>query len=135
MRRSNVLAVISLLWILAGCGPVLLFGAGTAAGVGGYRYYHGALDLLLEVPFMKAWDAALSALEDLGWKVKSAKHDLTSGKIAAKTPDGEPVGLAMSYRSAQETQVVIRVGLFGNKQRSLTLKEHIQSALGGPGKK
>ena len=112
-----------------GCAPLIFFGAGTAAGIAGYKYYQGKLTVLYQAPFIETWDASLKALENLQCEIVSKKHQLTSGKMDAKRSDGKPVTLSFEYQSTQETKVEIRVGLLGDKAASMAIKDEIKKIL------
>jgi uncharacterized lipoprotein len=131
MKNRIFLLPLSLLLFLTGCGALVVFGAGTAAGVAGYKWYEGALTVLYEAPYIKAWDATLKALEKMESKIKSQKHDLTEGTIKAELQDKKSVTISLSYKSAQQTEVVIRVGFFGDKNASDVIQENIRKELFG----
>jgi|GEM_PF-1247135 len=114
---------------LAACAPLVLVGAGAAVGVLGYKYYQGALTVIYESPYMDTWDATLKALEQMHMKVESSRHDASSGWIVARDPDQKRVSISMEYRSAKETEVVIRAGTMGDEQASLAIKEGIRKEL------
>jgi len=114
---------------LAACAPVVLMGAGAAVGVFGYKYYQGALTVIYESPYMETWDATLKALEEMNMKVESSKHDASSGWIVARDPDQKRVSISMEYRSAKETEVVIRSGTMGDEEASMAIKESIRKEL------
>ena len=130
MIKVKFFVQILLCFLLMGCAaPVVFFGAGAAAGVVGYKYYEGALAVIFQSPFMETWDATLMALNQMNIKVESSYHDLTSGKIKAKRGDNERVTISLKYKSAQETEVVIRVGTLGDKNLSMAIKEEIRKVL------
>lgn len=129
MIRYKYLLPVLFCFCLAGCAPLVLFGAGAAAGVGGYKHYKGKLIVVYQAPFIKTWDATLTALEGMNLQILSKEHDLTVGKINAKRVDKKPVHVYLEYRSSQETEVVIRVGWFGDKDASLAIKEDIRKCL------
>lgn len=130
MVKIKFFVQILLCFLLMGCAaPVVFFGAGAAAGVVGYKYYEGALTVIFQSPFMETWDATLKALNQMNIKVESSSHDLTSGKIKAKRDDTERVTVSLSYKSAQETEVVIKVGTLGNQDASMAIKEEIRKVL------
>ena len=62
-------------------------------------------------------------------KIERSDHDLTTGKIHATRADTKDVTISLKYRSARETEVVIRVGLFGDKDASGAIQEKIRSLL------
>ncbi len=127
-KRLFLLPVICFLF-LAGCGALVVFGVGTAAGVAGYKWYEGALTVIYEAPYIKAWDATLKALEDMELQIQSQKHDLTKGTIKAKLDDDRSLSVSLAYKSAQQTEVVIRVGFFGDKDASDVIQENIRKEL------
>ena len=127
IRMKHMLSVLLCL-MSASCAPILFLG-GAAAGVAGYKYYEGALEVVYESPFMETWDAALGVLDRMDIEVTNKKHDLTTGKISAMRPDDKEVSLSFKYRSTEETEVSIRVGIFGDEHASDALKEEIRKEL------
>ena len=114
--------------ISASCAAVVFLG-GAAAGIAGYKYYEGALEVIYESPFMETWDATLRVLDRMDIKVINMKHDLTSGKISATRSDDKEVNLSFKYRSKEETVVTIRVGILGDERASDAIKEEIRKEL------
>jgi uncharacterized lipoprotein len=112
-----------------GCGPLIFFGAGTAAGVAGYKYYEGALRIIYQAPYEETWTAAVKALENMNIHIVDKSKELTSGKIKSRLSDGTDVTIGLKYQSAQETEVVIRVGLLGDEKASMVIKEEIRKVL------
>lgn len=127
IRVKHMICVLFCL-MSASCAPVLFLG-GAAAGVAGYKYYEGALEVIYESPFMETWDAALRALDRMDIEVTNKKHDLTSGKISGIKSDMQEVKLSFKYRSTEETVVSIRVGVFGDEAASDAIKEGIRKEL------
>ncbi|RJR24910.1 MAG: DUF3568 family protein [Desulfobacteraceae bacterium] len=125
MRMVRYLAVIPLLLLMAGCGTLVIFGAGTAAGVAGFKYLNGTLEVVYEYPFIETWDASNKALAELGITITDSKHDLTGGKIEGTRADGQAVKLSLTYKSPKETEVVIRVGIMGDEGASMAIKDRI----------
>jgi len=128
MVKRKYLIVLLLCFCLASCAPAA-FVVGTAAGLGGYKYYDGALNVIYQAPYMKTWDATLKTLEEMGFLIETKKHDLTSGKISAKRADGKDVSVALKYRSSEETEAKIRVGFFGDENASNVIKDKIGQVL------
>lgn len=131
MKNRIFLLPFTLFLPLSGCGALVVFGAGTAAGVAGYKWYQGALTVIYEAPYIKAWDATLKALEDMESRIQSQKHDLTKGTVKAQFEDKRSVIISLAYKSAQQTEVVIRVGFFGDKDVSEIIQENIRKELFG----
>ena len=127
IRMRHMICVLFCL-MSASCAPVIFLG-GAAAGVAGYKYYEGALEVIYESPFMETWDAALGALDRMDIEVTNKKHDLTAGKISAMRSDMKEVNLSFKYRSTEETEVSIRVGILGDERVSEAIKEGISKEL------
>jgi hypothetical protein len=130
-RISFCIAMPCVFVMLSGCAPLIFFGAGTAAGVTGFKYYDGALNVMYEASYMDTWDAALKALSRMNLKVEKSDHDLNKGEIVARRPDGTGVTLSIGYKSSNETEAVIRVGFFGDEAASVAIKEKIREILQG----
>lgn len=125
--KLAVLAVISVM--LTSCVYLGFFAAGTAAGVGGYKYHNGVLTVIYEAPFMETWEGCLKAVDEMGLRLIKSAHDLTSGTIEAKRADGKPIRIKVKYKSSNETKVAIRVGIFGDEEASNVIKEKIRQVL------
>ena len=127
IQRKYVFPVL-FCFLLAGCAPVFFLG-GAAAGIAGYKFYEGSLHVIYLAPYMETWDATLRALERMNLQIRSKEHDLTTGKIKAKRKDKKDVHITVKYESAEETEVVIRVGILGDESASDAIKEEIRKEL------
>ncbi len=124
------LALLGLLCVfMTSCVYLGFFAAGTAAGIGGYKYRNGVLTVVYEAPYMDTWEASLKALNEMGLRVIKSAHDLTTGVIEAKRVDNKSVTIKVEYKSARETKVGIRVGIFGDEEASNVIKEKIRRVL------
>jgi len=132
LRRISFCIVVPCAFVmLSGCAPLIFFGAGTAAGVAGYKFYDGALNVIYQASYMDTWDAALKALSRMNLKVEKSDHDTKKGEIVARRPDGTRVTLSIEYKTPNETEAVIRVGFFGDEAASVAIKEKIREILQG----
>lgn len=129
MRTAKCFILAIFCLYLTGCAGVVLFGAGTAAGVAGYKYYKGALNVTYKASFEDTWDASIAALKEMNCKIERSKHDITTGSIWAKFDDGKLVNISIEYESATQTKAVIRVGALGEKEGSLIVKDKIAKHL------
>ncbi|MBN2126449.1 MAG: DUF3568 family protein [Deltaproteobacteria bacterium] len=129
MMKGKCLVPLVLCFFLLGCAPLIFFGVGTAAGVAGYKYYQGTLTVVYQAPYMKTWDATGTALEGMNFKIESKLHDRTAGRVDAKRADGKHVRVSLKYLSAEETEAVIRVGILGDREASMLIKEEIRKVL------
>ncbi|MFH1241001.1 MAG: DUF3568 family protein [Pseudomonadota bacterium] len=130
MSKIRCLMLGILCFLMVGCGAAVLVGTGAAAGVAGFKYYEGALIVDFKAPFKDTWDASLRALKGMeGLEVKSADHGITEGKIWGTFSDKKPLQVSFKYVSANETQVKIRVGVLGDQDASIIVKDRIKKEL------
>jgi len=128
MSKARKIFPVLLLISLAGCAPAA-FLAGAAAGVGGYKYYQGALTVIYRAPYEKTWNASLKAMEEMGFTIENESRELSKGKIGAKLADNRPVTVSLEYISSSETEAVIRVGVLGDEEASNVIKNKIAEVL------
>ena len=109
---------------------MLAVGAGAAAGAGTVAYIKGELQTNYASPLDETWQAALSALQDLGYRIISSQKDGTEGEIEARRIGGDKVRVGLSVSGPETTLVKIRVGVFGDEAVSRTIERKIASGLG-----
>ncbi len=128
MSKLRYIFSLLLCLCLTSCVGLLV---GAAAGVVSVKYFEGKLTVLYEAPYEDTWDASLKALEDLGLAIENkTEKPMGTGKISTKaTKDNESVTITVEYKSTQETEVTIRVGLFGDEKTSNRIKDKISSTL------
>lgn len=129
IRQCSRSALAVAVLMLSACAPLVIFGAGTAAGVAGYKYYDGSLTVVYDAPFMDTWKASVRAVEEMRLDVADSDHDLTKGKIKAVRSDGKKIRISVEYKSNRQTEVVIRVGILGDQKASMAIKEKIRRIL------
>ena len=108
-------------------GCALLVGAG--AGVGTYAYIEGKLKRTYESPLSKVWEASLAAVKDLKLTTKSKQRDALDGVIKGEMADGKSFEITLKKISEKSTEVGIRIGVFGNRQKSEVIHEQIAAEL------
>ena len=128
MTKIRYILLIFICLAVTGCAPVLFLG-GAASGVAGYKYYEGALTVIYQAPYENTWNAAIKAAEEMSFKIEQRTQELTTGKITCKRSDGTGVKISLKYVSPEETEVSIRVGLFGDENASNVIKDKIGSIL------
>ena len=129
MTKTKGLMLAILCFFFAACTELALVGTGAAVGIAVYKYYEGYLTVIYEAPFMETWNATLKALKEMNLEIWSSDHGLTSGKISACCTGEQQVTISLQYKSAKETEVVIRVGYLGDKEASMAIKESIRRIL------
>lgn len=130
MIRLRYVLSLLLCLCLTSCAPVLFGAAGAAAGIAGYKYYKDVLTVVYEAPFDNTWDASIKALEGMGLTIDEKAKKMGTGKISTKEDaNNKAVHLTLEYKSPQETEVSIRVGLLGDENASKIIKDKIGSIL------
>ncbi len=117
------------LFTLSGCEAIVLGGLGAVLGAGGYHYYQGELKAELNARLLDVWDASKKAIEQMGYAVEDSKQKGTEAKLKATKPNEEPVTIAMKYVTYDKSEIFIRVGVFGDKERSVSILEKIKANL------
>ena len=130
LRKGIIGLLLSFSLFLYGCAPLVIAGAGAATGVATYAYIKGVLKVEYPRAYERVWRATVAALKDCQIKIEETKKDHISGKIKGKRADGTPVTVKVINKASNVTVVKIRVGLFGNKNASLIIKEAIDRRLG-----
>ncbi len=132
VARVGVAAAVLLGSLMTtGC-PILIFGAGAAAGVGIYTYVRGESKRDYPVPHEKAWQASQEALKELEMPVFSTTKDKLKGVLKARRADGQAVQIKVNRVDENITRIRVRVGKFGDKDASVRIHEAIAKKLGLP---
>ena len=131
-RQFKSVALICCLVIgLSACSRkwVILGGAAAAVGVGTYAYIKGDLKRNYEAPIDKAWDATVTAVEELKMPIESKQHDAFSGTIKGNMADGKSFVINLKRLGETSTEIGIRIGTFGDRQKSEAIHDKILSKI------
>jgi hypothetical protein len=120
--------LITLIPLLQGC-ALFLIGAGVAAGVGAVAYVNGELRGTEQVSLATAYASAVKTLNELELKVTEQQKDALSGKVIARRADGTVIGVYVNKKTADTTEIRIRVGTFGDEALSKVVYEKIKKNL------
>ena len=123
-----VILAATLPLMTTGC-PVVLFGAGAAAGVGTFGWQAGWLRANMGEPIERVHRAAKSAIADFKIKLESESFKPSAGMVDGTMPDGRRVVVETKAVGPKETQVRVRVGLWGDQAMSLKIFEEIKKHL------
>jgi hypothetical protein len=108
---------------------LILGGAAAAAGAGTYAYVKGDLKGYYEAPMAKAWAATIKAVEEMKLKIESKQHDAFSGVIKGKMADDTSFTIRLKRLAETSTEIGVRIGTFGDKQKSKAIHDKILSKL------
>lgn len=131
-KRFQMIALLCCFLIgLSACSRkwVAIGAAAAAVGAGTYYYIKGDLKRNYEAPMDKTWDATVKALEALKINVESKQHDALTGAINGKLADGKSLSVNLKRINESTTEVGVRIGTFGDRERSEAIHDKILSNL------
>jgi hypothetical protein len=129
MRSIKLVLPMALLVMTCGCAALIAAVAGAGIGVATYAYVTGDLKIEYPIPYETVWDATEKALADLEIEVEERIKDGISGTIKAQRANDTPVHIKVKREAPETTIVKIRVGVFGDKDKSIVIMEAIDSYL------
>jgi len=131
LKRLAMGVVLSVLIAGTGCAIFLAAGAGAGVGIGTAEYIRGELKQAYAAPMEKAWNASLTAAEELKMRTteKSIDNLDQNRLIKGKTDEGKDFQIALEATSQEVTTVKIRIGLFGDEAYSKRIQELIAKNL------
>lgn len=124
IKHSLLVCILTgLLLAACGCTPSLV---GSDSGV----YSVGKLYVADSRDMTTVYEAALRTLEEMGMEITEKAIDVFSAKIVAKGADGKKITVTMEPKPDGLTDLRIKVGVLGNRARTLDIYERIQQNLG-----
>jgi PDZ domain-containing secreted protein len=120
MRSIVCSSLLLTVAMLAGCWAAVAAG-GAAAGT--YVYLQGKLESSEQATLDKAHAAALAAVKELEFELKSDRKDAVEGRVVAEKADGDDITISLKRETEKTTKVTIRVGTFGNESLSTLILE------------
>ena len=111
--------------LLPGCGAVIVGGA--AAGT--VAYFQGDLNAVLKGPVSQALRAVDRAIQQTGVEQLSRSEDNLGGHFILLTAQGEKVEITLKKAGKTTTDIIIRVGFFGDESLSHQILEEIQAQM------
>jgi hypothetical protein len=133
MNKTQLLMTVLMASLLAfgsGCVAVVV----GAAAVTGYAWVKGEIVATEAASLTQTWDASLAAMEDLKYPVTSRVKDALEGEITAHDAKDTTIKVKLKYLANNSTRIYIRVGTFGDEQRSQIIlgkiREHLQTQSG-----
>ncbi|MCK5202571.1 MAG: DUF3568 family protein, partial [Desulfobacterales bacterium] len=82
-----------------------------------------------EAPMDKTWEATIKSVEALKLTVESQKHDALSGVIKGKMADEKSFEINLKRLGDNLTEVGVRIGTFGDREKSEAIHAKIHSKL------
>lgn len=130
MRLGEILTLLLLFCFLiggSGCAVFVAGAAGAGAGVGTYSYVEGNLKRDYMGPLPQVWKAALEALEQLEVSSDVESKDAFGGLVKGIMHDGTKFDVELKRISDTQTEVGVRVGIFGDRRKSELIQETISA--------
>jgi hypothetical protein len=128
MRCLAGVALAATLFTQTGC---IAAAAGAAAGAGAVVYVKGMLEETVSYPTPVVYRATLAALQDLKVPVLEDKHDNLNTELKAKFADNTYLWIWIDSVSSTASTLKIRVGTFGEENRSRQVLDAIHRRLSG----
>lgn len=117
------------LQLFTGC-PVVLLGAGAAAGIGAYKWVEGTMEKDYPRPMDATYHACISAAHTMGLRVAQQQYNPTESRIEAVQPPDTTVKIQLVARPNNITTVKVRFGLMGNEDQSAYFHRLVMKNLG-----
>jgi hypothetical protein len=112
-KKSWLLLLVVGIFLITGCGLLVVGGAVVGAGSGTYYYVNGELKTDYYYSFDKVWGACEKTVADMRGLNVEPNKEIGTGKISANI-ENEDVRFIISYKTKNVTTVAIRVGVMGN---------------------
>lgn len=116
------------MFLLQGCAAVLIVG-GITAGASTAAYIKGDLEVTLKEDINSVYQACLIALDELEINVIKQQKDQLSARIIGRDAMDKKITLKMNSTNEQLTKLSVRVGIFGNKEKSQIIYQKIKENL------
>ena len=102
---------------------ILILAGGCTKSIEGskFNYASGNLSAMLSANVEQSYDASLKACEQLELKVTEKTKDALGAKIATKTSADKAVNIWLKRITDTTTEIVIEVGMVGDKEVSTNL--------------
>ena len=128
LRTAVSAALFAAALLQAGCGVLLLAGG---AGTSAIAFATGELRVTEDVSLDRLHEATKTAVETLRYVDVEAVLEDDGERIRwrATTAGGDPVDIRLIEKGDDQTDLRIRIGVFGNEARSRLVLEQIRQAL------
>jgi len=126
MRLVKLVMILAAVSVASGC---VMLALGAAAGGTGALYVKGKATKSYSASLDRTYDAVVAALEGADVVITKRQLGGTVGKIHGTAADGESVKVDLKSVGDNVTEVRLRVGLLGNRERAENLIARIDARL------
>lgn len=123
-----MLVLASSLFLAASSGCVTV-AVGAAAGVGTYAYMQGRMTTTFDAPLDRVWAATQAAIAELEFDIDSEDKDALQGRMVVRQADGTRIRIYVEQQTDALTDVIVRVGVFGDEAKSRLVLDKIRGNL------
>ena len=128
MRSLVRVASVAMVTVLcSGCFGV--FVAGAAGGAAGAIFVKGRLVELVSSSVSDVHMASREALSELGLPIIEDAADHRTARLRSEYADGKQVWINIETEGLSNTKIIVRVGAFGDQQRSRDILARIKRNL------
>jgi hypothetical protein len=109
--------------VLVLLGSIAILTGGCSKSIEGttFNYASGNLSAMLNADVQKSYDASLKAIEQLQLVPSENVKDALGAKIVTKTSADKKVTISLKRVSDTSTEIIIAVGMVGDKSTSKTI--------------
>ena len=121
--QLKILLFTLILALSSGC---VVIGAGAASALGGTYYITGEIRASYDVSIKHLYDVTLYTFQEEDIKTISVKNTRDNADIEGLFLDEESVTVHIYYNEREEATIGIRIGTFGDEERSRTLLKKME---------
>lgn len=119
------LLVCAMCFLTVGCGAYI---AGGVASAGSYYYLDGQARATYNTSLDAAYNASVSACGEMGITVTDQVMKVASAKVIGKLSN-DMVTISLKLIGDNITEIIVRVGIWGNEESSRRIQKEISSRL------
>jgi len=128
-NRCAIVLLVAMVFVGAGCAPLIFLGIVGGAGGGAYVWYRGWLEQTIDAPQDRVFRAARSALRDLDVVIEDDTLEADRGVLDGYDNQSQRVMVKTVVAGEKATKVRVRVGFWGDQQRSIQILDQLKKHL------
>jgi len=126
IRGIATALLLSCMALSGGCAGLIV---GTAGGGAAVAYVKGELRATKDAPIGSVYGATLRALDEMNIRVSKKRQDATSAQITGELANDDDLEIWFERTSDDSTRLGIRIGTFGDEEKSRLILERIDEQL------
>jgi len=125
-RTLIIATLFPAILLSSGCATLL---AGAAAGAGTVAYVRGELKATKQATIHEVYSASVNALNQLEIEIERKDKDATSATIEGRLANNKDLKIWLERKSDSVTRLGIRIGTFGDEEKSRMILNQIENNL------